>query len=112
MIFRPESGLLYFNSAHVCDTVSERISDQSPPPRVVILDLSAAPYVDMHGAAALAGLAENITAAGIRFQAVEARSSVRDILRRWGVDQKLGGINRFNSVAEVVEQVSASEPSV
>ena len=112
MIFRPESGLLYFNSAHVCDTISERIRDQSSPPHMVIIDLSAAPYVDMHGAAALAELSENITASGIRFQAVEARSSVREILRRWGIDQKLGGINRFNSVADVVEQVSASEPSV
>jgi SulP family sulfate permease len=108
MIFRPESGLLYFNIDHVCDTIIGCIRDQSPPPRLVILDLSAAPYVDMHGAAALAALAEGITAKGIRFQAVEARSTVRDILRRWGVDQKLGGINRFTSVADVVEDLPPS----
>jgi len=36
----------------------------------------------------------------MRFQAVEARSSVRDRLRDEGVDNKLGGINRFMTVAD------------
>ena len=44
-----------------------------------------------------------MTAERIRFQAVEARSSVRDRLRNEDVDSKLGGINRFKSVADAVE---------
>ena len=40
---------------------------------------------------------------GIRLQAVEARASVRDRLRAEGVDETLGGINRFTSVADAVE---------
>ena len=40
---------------------------------------------------------------GIRLQAVEARSAVRDRLRAEGVDAALGGINRFTSVADAVE---------
>jgi MFS superfamily sulfate permease-like transporter len=67
------------------------------------LDLSATPYVDMHGAQMLAELAGELTAAGIRLQAVEARSSVRDRLRNEGVEEKLGGINRFTSVADAVD---------
>ncbi len=51
----------------------------------------------------LAGLAGELTADGIRLQAVEARSSVRDRLRSEGVEEKLGGINRFISVADAVE---------
>jgi len=59
--------------------------------------------VDMHGAHMLAELAGELTAAGIRVQAVEARSSVRDRLRNEGVEAKLGGINRVTSVADAVE---------
>ena len=44
---------------------------------------------------------------GIRFQAVEARSSVRDRLRDVGVDSKLGGINRFTTVADVLDNFRA-----
>ena len=103
LIFRPESGLLYFNMDHVRDTIAERVRAEATPPKLVVLDLSAAPYVDMHAAHMLAELAGELTAAGIRVQAVEARSSVRDRLRNEGVEEKLGGINRFTSVADAVE---------
>jgi hypothetical protein len=48
-------------------------------------------------------MADELTAEGIQFQAVEPRSSVRDRLRNEGVDEKLGGVNRFTSVADAVE---------
>jgi high affinity sulfate transporter 1 len=103
LIFRPESSLIYFNIDHVRDTITARVHEETAPPRLVVLDLSAAPYVDMQSAHALGGLADELTAAGIRFQAVEPRSSVRDRLRREGVDGKLGGIDRFTTVADAIE---------
>jgi MFS superfamily sulfate permease-like transporter len=59
--------------------------------------------VDLQSVQALGELANELTAKHIQFQAVEARSSVRDRLRNEGVDAKLGGINRFTSVADAVE---------
>ena len=103
LIFRPESSLMYFNIEHVCDSIQERVRSETTAPRLVVLDLSAAPYVDMQSAQALAGLADELTAAGVRLQIVEARSSVRDRLRAEGVDAKLGAVNRFASVADAVE---------
>jgi SulP family sulfate permease len=103
MIFRPESGLMYFNMDHVCDTIRDRARAESTPPRLVVLDLSATPYVDMHSAHALAGLAEELTSANARVQVVEARSSVRERLRGEGLDARLGGIDRFTSVADAVD---------
>jgi high affinity sulfate transporter 1 len=111
LIFRPESGLLYFNMDHVRDTIAERVRAETTPPKLVVLDLSAAPYVDMHAAQMLAELAGELTAAGIRMQAVEARSSVRERLRSEGVDAKLGGINRFTTVADAVDNSSESRGS-
>lgn len=103
LIFRPESGLVYFNVDHVCETILGRVRSEMTPPKLVILDLSAAPRVDLQSAHALGGLADELAAKGIRFQAVEPRSSVRDRLRDEGVDGKLGGVNRFTSVADTVE---------
>jgi high affinity sulfate transporter 1 len=103
LIFRPEASLIYFNVDHVRDTIAERVSDQTPPPKLVIVDLSAAPYMDLQSAHTLGGLADEITSRGIRFQVVEARSSVRDRLRNEGVDNKLGGVNRFTTVADAVD---------
>jgi SulP family sulfate permease len=102
-IFRPESGLVYFNIDHVRDRILDTVRAQPVPPRLVVLDLSAAPHVDVQSAEALAILADELTAAGVRVQVVEARASVRDRLRAVGADAKLGGINRFNSVADVLD---------
>jgi MFS superfamily sulfate permease-like transporter len=75
----------------------------------VLLDLSSTPYVDLQSAETLAGLADELAAAGIRLQAVEARASVRDRLRKDGVDAKLGGISRWVSVADAVEAFESAE---
>jgi high affinity sulfate transporter 1 len=103
LIFRPESGMIYFNMDHVRDTISGRVRAEATPPRLVVLDLSAAPYVDMHSAHMLAELAGELTAAGIQVRAVEARSLVRDRLRAEGVEDRLGGLNRHTTVADAVE---------
>ncbi len=106
MIFRPESGLMYFNMDHVRDTIIDRVRVEATPPTLIVLDLSAAPRVDMHSAQMLGSVADELAAIGIRIQAVEARSSVRDRLRSEGVDAKLGGINRFTSVADALENLT------
>jgi MFS superfamily sulfate permease-like transporter len=103
LIFRPESGLIYFNVDHICETILDRVHKESPAPKLVVLDLSAAPRVDLQSAHSLAGMADELTAAGIRVQVVEARSGVRERLRREGLDAQLGGIDRFTSVADVVD---------
>jgi sulfate permease, SulP family len=103
LLVRPEASLLYFNMDHVRDTIAERVRTEATPPKLVVLDLSAAAYVDMHAAHMLAELAAELAAAGVQVQTVEARSSVRDRLRSEGVDAKLGAVNRFTSVADAVE---------
>jgi len=88
MIFRPESGLMYFNMDHVRDTILDRVRAETTAPKMVVLDLSAAPRVDMHSAQMLGSLADELSATGIRVQAVEARSSVRERLRSEGVGRQ------------------------
>src|SRR5262249_62048932 len=105
IILRPESGLIYFNVDHVRDTIADRVRAESVSPKVVIIDLSAAPVVDLQSAHTLAVLADELRAAGIRVQVVEARASVRERLRAEGLDSRLGGISRFTSVADVVDSV-------
>ena len=94
---------MYFNMDHVRDTIVDRVRGQGTAPRLVVLDLSATPRVDMHSAQMLGDVADELTATGIQVQTVEARSSVRDRLRAEGVEARLGGINRFTTVADAVD---------
>jgi SulP family sulfate permease len=112
MIFRPESALIYFNIDNVCDAILNRVRFEATSPKLVVVDLSAAPMVDMQSAHTLAAMADELTAMSIQFHAVEPRSSVRDRLRREGVDSKLGGVNRFTTVADLIDHfLGESEPS-
>jgi high affinity sulfate transporter 1 len=107
LIFRPESGLLYFNIDHVCDTIRDRVRLEPAPLQLVVIDLSAAPHVDMQGAHCLADLADELSSGGVRVQVVEARASVRERLRAEGVDARLGGIDRFTSIADILKDGSS-----
>jgi len=66
--------------------------------------------VDLQSAAVIRELADELEGSAIRIQAVEARSSVRDRLRGEGLDLKLGGIDRFRTVAQVVEDFERQDP--
>jgi MFS superfamily sulfate permease-like transporter len=107
LIFRVESSLLYFNVEYVRETILTRVRAESVPPKMVVCDLSASPHVDLQSAGSLHTLADELSASGITLQVVEARSSVRDRLRAAGLDQKLGGINRFRTVAQLVAEFEA-----
>lgn len=110
LIFRPESGLMYFNVDHVCDGILDKVRAGAPPPKAVILDLSAAPRVDLQSAHAIGIMASEIRGLGSAFRLVEARSSVRDRLRDADFEETLGGINRFTSVADAVTEFMLSNP--
>ena len=101
MIFRIESGLFYFNVEYVRETILARTRGDENL-KLVVLDLSNAPHVDLQSAATLNSLEDELAASGMSLQVVETRSSVRDRLRAAGLDEKLGGINRLRTVAQAV----------
>jgi SulP family sulfate permease len=103
LIFRVEASLLYFNIEYIREAVMDRARSEPTPPELVLCDLSASPLIDLQSAHVLGALADELAAAGIRFRVVEARASVRDRLRGEGLDEKCGGIDRFRTVAQVVE---------
>ena len=103
LIVRVESSLLYFNAEHVRDAVAARLRVEAAPPKIVILDLSASPHLDIQACGVVMNMADDIKAAGAHLQIVEARSSVRDRLRTEGIEEHVSQVNRFTSVADAVE---------
>jgi sulfate permease, SulP family len=103
LIFRVESGLFYFNVEHVRQMVWQKLRAATLPVQLVVCDLSTSPYVDVAGARMLAALHTDLAAAGVQFELVEARSTVRDILRAEGLEERLGQISRRMSVDDIIE---------
>jgi high affinity sulfate transporter 1 len=103
ILFRTEASLLYFNADYVRDTIMKRVAEMGAGLRLAICDLSTSPHVDLTGAQMLARLHDELAAVNIRLQIVEARASVRDRLAAEGIENKVGRIGRFRSLADVVD---------
>jgi MFS superfamily sulfate permease-like transporter len=101
--FRTEAALLYFNVDNILRDVLARVRQEGPDVRLVVCDLSTSPYVDMAGASMLLKLQTELLKRDIRLGIAEAHASVRDLLRVEGIDEKIGPINRFTSVEDLIE---------
>jgi sulfate permease, SulP family len=105
LAFRVESGIAYMNVEHVLDTVLARLAQADETVRLVVADLSTSPYLDLAGARMFLTLHGELARRGIALRLVEARASVRDMLRREGVEEKVGRIDRETSLADVVDSL-------
>lgn len=95
MVFRPEASLIYVSSDAVRESVLTRLHAAGPSAiRLIICDLSAAPYLDLAGSRMLHELHAELNSRGIPLRIVGAHGLARDLLRADGVEDKVGGIDR------------------
>jgi sulfate permease, SulP family len=101
--FRVESPILYFNVEHILRAVLDRVEAEGKSIRLVICDLSTSPAIDLAGAKMLLELHTELAKLGKTLRLVEAHASVRDLLRIEGAEDRVGRIDRFETVADVIE---------
>ncbi len=107
---RIEAALVYFNVDHVREAVQERLRALRGSVRLLVLDLSSSPMVDIAGARMLFKLEQGLGEAGIPLRLVGARAGVRDLLRAEGLEQRVGHIDRRLTLADVIEDFQQSAP--
>jgi SulP family sulfate permease len=110
IIVRPGASMIYFNSEHVRDRIMDRVRAEKGA-KLLVLDLSEVSFMDVHAAEMLAGLTKKLESKGIRVDAVEAHAEVRERLRAEGLDEQLGGIDRFKTVADAVDGFLRAHPA-
>ena len=103
LAFRVESGIVYFNVEHVLRAVLNRVEAEANSLRLVICDLSTSPAIDLAGAKMFLELHSELAKHGVILRLVEAHASVRDLLRMEGAEDRVGRIDRFATVADVIE---------
>jgi len=101
VIVRVEASLLYFNVAHVQDQVRRYLAAARNGLRLVVWDLSTSPYVDIAGARMLGDIHRQLAARGVALRLVEARASVRDLIRE-EIGMGVGEISRRISVDDAI----------
>ena len=104
VIVRVESSILYFNSEDILEKINGHLTSSGEPVKLLILDLSSAPYVDVSGSKMLLNLTKEWNRQGVIIRIVHALSGVRDILRKQGVEEMTGHISRDKTIAEAVSE--------
>ena len=102
VIVRIESSILYFNNESILEKINKHISSTEAPVKLLIIDLSASPYVDVAGSKMLLNLARESEKNGIQIRIVSALSGVREILRKQGLEEISGPISRETTIAETI----------
>jgi MFS superfamily sulfate permease-like transporter len=110
LIFRVEAALLYFNCEYVRESIWQRVRARDGM-RLVIVDLSNSPRVDIAAAQMLSQLQKELAERGIVLRLAEARSRVRDLLRAEGLEEQVGYFGRHLSVDQVVAEFEQSGPT-
>ncbi|HYJ38414.1 MAG TPA: SulP family inorganic anion transporter [Chitinophagaceae bacterium] len=109
LILRIESAIFYFNTEDILEKINRNIGAIGKVPKMVILDMSASPSVDVSGAGMLVQLGEQLQKKGIKFYIVEALSNVREMLRKCGIADFAGPITRKLAINDVVEEFNAAK---
>jgi high affinity sulfate transporter 1 len=103
IIFRPEASLIYVNADAVLEAVRAQLRKAAPSViRLVVCDLSAAPYLDLSGCRMLHELHAELTARGATLRVVGAHGKSRDLLRADGIEEKVGGLDRAATLEGVL----------
>ncbi|HNP23840.1 MAG TPA: SulP family inorganic anion transporter [Panacibacter sp.] len=109
IILRIESSVLYFNAENIHHRINEYISAYTKDLQLLVLDLSAASYVDVAGSSMLLQLSRELHRKKVQLKVVEALSGVRDILRKQGMEDIVGHISRRVSIDTVVNEFESGK---
>ncbi|MBS1545209.1 MAG: SulP family inorganic anion transporter [Bacteroidetes bacterium] len=110
-IVRVESSILYFNQGYVHERVTDAANGVKDL-RLLILDLSASPWVDVSASRMLIKLQMEQRARGVDVRIVNALSGVRELLRKQGMEESIGHISRRVSIDQLVKEYFDSNPFV
>ena len=106
-ILRVDSAIFFANAEHVRLVVRDAASQ--PGVRAVILDMEAAPSVDVSAVRMLAELREDLELRGSRLVLARDLGEVRDLMRRELGEQSIAGV--YPSVADAVRGLTQDAAS-
>lgn len=109
--FRPEASVIYVNADSVMEAALDRLHAAGLSDiRLMICDLSAAPYLDLAGSRMLHQLHGELVSRKIALRIVGAHGTTRDLLRAEGIEDKVGSLNRGVTLDSLIRGNSASKP--
>jgi MFS superfamily sulfate permease-like transporter len=99
--------LLYVNAKRVRDGIRAELRDPAAPVRVVLLDLSFTPELDIQDVNVLASLHQELDGQGVALWLGGVHAQVQDMLVRSGLADEIGRAHLYREVEDAIADASA-----
>ncbi len=107
LIFRLNMPLLFVNAKLLRDQIREHVRGADPPIRVVVLDLTFSPGLDVEAVNVLGKLLTELRGHGIALHLADVRGHVQQMLLRSGLADEIGRSNIHRTVSDAVADTPA-----
>ncbi|HEY5859391.1 MAG TPA: sulfate permease [Actinomycetota bacterium] len=108
VVLRLDGGLFFATSDALEDRVRE-VALSTPDIRGIVLDFVAVDFIDSQGSAKMNEILALTEQAGVTLRLARVKPSVRELLRREGVLERLGDEADYLSIAQAVEAHTSSD---
>jgi SulP family sulfate permease len=102
VVYRFDAALFFANADVFRDQVRRLVTEARHPVRSVVVNAEAVYDIDTTGLAVLGRLLDDLTDAGAALVLARVRTSVRDLMRRTGLEERIGAQNFHLTVAAAV----------
>ncbi len=110
LIFRLDGDLFFANATYCAEQVKRAIREATKPVREVLMDYETINFVDTTAADMIVKLQAELAGIGITLCFARVRDSVREMLRRMGVERAIGADHIYDSVTQGVHAFSRRYP--
>jgi sulfate permease, SulP family len=107
LVYRLNAPLLFVNAKRLRDGIRAQVRDADPPVRVVLLDLSFTPELDIESVNVLASLRRELDGRGVALWLAGVRATVEDMLVRSGLADAIGRDHLYREVEDAAGDASA-----
>jgi MFS superfamily sulfate permease-like transporter len=102
MLFRANSGLFYANAPLIKDDLLRDVDARDTPPKLVVIDMAAAPLVDLGAVDTLGEIKEELDDRGIDLRLAGVYGEVRNFLTKAGYADQFEPIVPDEPIGEVL----------
>ena len=107
LVYRLNAPLLFVNAKRLRNGIRDQVRDADPPVRVVLLDLSFTPELDIESVDVLASIHHELGARGVALWLAGVRAGLLEMLVRSGLADTVGRAHLYRSVEDAAGDVSA-----
>jgi MFS superfamily sulfate permease-like transporter len=102
LIFRFDAPIIFTNASYLSSEIRRRIDEAPSPVIEVLLPTQQINHLDSTGSAQLATLNDELEARGIRLSFAEVKRPLLEMMRRTGLEEKMGVDQFYDSIADGV----------